>query len=179
VFLVRLEAQTTVAARRSHLFAFLVDLENHWRLTGGGVEVVELHGPLGARTGGVVRLRGPLGIRRTVATEVVAADPPRSMCGSARLGRHTSATVRWDLHELGGDRTRISLGAEVDRAGPLDRLLLAMGGARWMRRLLAEALSRLALLARAEPPTADRAHRAPRRPAEHYGSRRRTGRRRG
>jgi carbon monoxide dehydrogenase subunit G len=177
---VRIQAETAVAARRSHLFRFLADLENHWRLTGGGVEVVELTGPLGARTGGVVRLRGPLGIRKTVATQVVSANPPRSVCGSARLSRRTAATVRWDLDELAGDRTRVSLVAEVERVSPLDRLLLAVGGARWMRRLLADALSRLALLARAEPPPSERAHRGMRRASDHdRGARRARGRRRG
>jgi carbon monoxide dehydrogenase subunit G len=143
----KLEVETTIAAPRDDLFAFLADLENHWRLTGRGVEVVELAGPQGARTGGVVRLCGPLGIRRTVATQVVEVDAPSSMKGSARLGSGTEATVRWRLESLCGAKTRVLLEAEVSRVGLLDRLLLLAGGARWMRRLVVSVLSRLARVA--------------------------------
>jgi hypothetical protein len=89
-------AVALVAAPPAEVFAFLADLENHWRLTDRFVEVVELDGPSGARHGGRVRVRGPLGLRRTAVTRVMEADEPRSMRGTAEL-RGTRAEVRWTL----------------------------------------------------------------------------------
>ena len=124
-------------------FAFLADLENHWRLTGRYIEVVRLDGPPGARHGAVVRIRGPLRIRRTATTRVLNASPPRQMVGSARIGSRTEAQVRWTLVPRDG-ATAARLSATIEATGRLDGLLLRVGGRRWLRRLFAGALLRLA-----------------------------------
>lgn len=131
-----------VAADRDVVFRFLSDLENHWLIADRFVEVLDLDGPPGARTGGHVRIRGPLGIRRTARTQVDFARPVEEMGGSAQLGRRTSADVRWLLRP-GDGTTAVTLGAHIRHAGRLDRLLLALGGTAWMRQRFAGTLRTL------------------------------------
>lgn len=135
-----ISASRLVRAERADVFAFLSDLENHWLIADRFVEVVELKGPPGARTGGRVLIRGPLGVRRTARTRVDFARPVEEMCGSAHIGDATSARVRWLLREDGGG-TGVTLAANINRAGPLDRLLLALGGMAWMRGRFASTLA--------------------------------------
>jgi uncharacterized protein YndB with AHSA1/START domain len=135
-----IDASETVPAPREAVFAFLSDLRNHWAVAGRWIEVVALDGE---GDGGRVRIRGPLGVRRTAVTSVERVDPPERLEGTARLGR-TEARVAWTLHEQRDGSTEVRLVATVVRAGPLDRAVLALGGASWMRRLFAATLARLA-----------------------------------
>ncbi|HEV7363741.1 MAG TPA: SRPBCC family protein [Solirubrobacteraceae bacterium] len=135
-----IDASETVPAPREAVFAFLSDLRNHWAVAGRWIEVVALDGE---GDGGRVRIRGPLGVRRTAVTSVERVDPPERLEGTARLGR-TEARVAWTLHEQRDGATEVRLVATVVRAGPLDRAVLALGGASWMRRLFAATLARLA-----------------------------------
>jgi polyketide cyclase/dehydrase/lipid transport protein len=146
-------ATAVVPTPAGELFALLADLEEHWRLAGGWVHVVALD-----RDGGVVEMRGPFGLlRRRVRTEVIARVADRRVEGVAETGR-TRASVRWTLCPLVPAGTRVRLEAVVERAGPLDRALLALGGARWLRRRFAATLDRLGLeAARSSPPAAERA----------------------
>lgn len=128
-----ISATRIVAADRGDVFAFLSDLENHWLIADRFVDVRDLEGPPGARTGGRVRIRGPLGVRRTAHTRVAFAHPVEAMGGSAQLGHTTSAEVRWLLRPQDAG-TAVTLGATLRRAAPLDRLLLSVGGVAWMRR---------------------------------------------
>jgi hypothetical protein len=48
--------------------------------------------------------------------------------------------VRWRLHPAQAG-TEVSLEATVDRTGPLDWLLLRLGGRRWLERRFAGALA--------------------------------------
>jgi Polyketide cyclase / dehydrase and lipid transport len=127
-----------VPAGRETVFAFLIDLANHWDLADRWVEVVSL---TAAHDGGSVRVHGPLGLRRTVDTRVLAVDRPARIDGVAELGR-TRALVAWALAEE-GEGTRVRLTATVLAASPLDRLLLAAGGRIWLRRRFAATLARL------------------------------------
>lgn len=136
-------ASASIGAAAPSLFAFLSDLENHWQLNDRFVEVLSLEGPVGARTGGVVGLRGPLGLRRSVKTRVLAALEPRRMLGSAVIGRRTHARVSWTI-EPRGRGSRVELAARIESTAPLDRLLLALGGRRWLRRRFVATLERLA-----------------------------------
>jgi hypothetical protein len=122
------------------VFAFLHDLDNHWLLANRFIEVVHLDG---AGDGGTVRLRGPLGLGRTVTTRVVTAEPASSIVGTADLSGGTQATVRWTLTPAEGG-TLVELAAFVEREGTLDRLLLAAGARRWLRRRFSSILARLA-----------------------------------
>jgi hypothetical protein len=142
-----IEVTRAVPAPPDRIFAYLSDLENHWRLADRWIEVVSLERPPGAgpeapAVGGTVRMRGPLGLGRTAATKVLSARPPGSIAGSAELGR-TLARVSWTLADREG-QTDVTLAAGVERAGPLDGLLLRLGGRIWLRRRFASVLERLA-----------------------------------
>ena len=128
-------------AAQADVYAFLADLENHWRMAGRFVEVVELRGPVGARDGGRVRIRAPLGLRRTAVTEVVETREPEWLRGCAEVGR-TQARVRWTLRPADG-MTDVRLEAAVVRAGAVDRILLALGGRWWLRRRFRSTLEHL------------------------------------
>jgi uncharacterized protein YndB with AHSA1/START domain len=139
-----IEATTVVPAPPDEVFEFLSDLSNHWRLVDRFVEVISLTGPDGGPPdSGVVRLRGPLGVRRTVHTRVTASQSPRLIIGTAELGPGTQARVSWTLASRSG-QTHVRLAAQVEHAGPLDRLLLRLGGRSWLRKRFAFGLERLA-----------------------------------
>jgi hypothetical protein len=67
---------------------------------------------------------GPLKI--SDSTSVVALDPPRLLVLEARAGFLGKALVRFELDDLGGDRTRISM-TEKPAGGPMS-LLWSFGG---------------------------------------------------
>ena len=77
-------------------------------------------------------MHGPLGMRRTARTIVVDAEPNHVMHGTAELSGGTLARIGWELHEDAGG-TAVRLSAEIERAALPDRLLLALGGRRWMQ----------------------------------------------
>ena len=136
----RIEATAVVPAPREKVFAFLSDLGNHWAVAGRWIEVVAVDGD---GDGGRVRIRGPLGLRRTAITSVERIDPPERLQGTARVGG-AQAEVAWMLRERDTGATEVVLAATVLRAGALDRLVLGLGGAAWMRRLFAATLAHLA-----------------------------------
>jgi hypothetical protein len=140
----RIAAERVVAAPPGDLFAFLVDLENHWLLADRFVEVGTLERPgRGAPAqGGTVRMRGPLGLGRTARTRVVRAEAPSFIEGTASVGRKTEARVRWTLRPAGAG-TRVLLEANVVRAGGLESVLLRAGGRRWLERRFASILETL------------------------------------
>jgi Polyketide cyclase / dehydrase and lipid transport len=135
-----IEARRRIHAPRGALFAFLADLDQHWRLTDGVVE------RLGPSDGGArVVIHGPLGLRREATTRIDVATPGE-LAGTARVGAVTRATVSWRL-DPHGETTDVVLAVRVDQAGRRDRLILALGGAAWLRSALAAALDRLEELA--------------------------------
>jgi hypothetical protein len=133
----RIEASRVVAASPEAVFSFLLDLENHWKLTGRWVEAVSIDDGSGR-----VRIHGPLGLRRTARTTVVDASPSHVMHGTAELSGGTLARVAWELGEDTGG-TAVRLSAEVEHATLPDRLLLTLGGRPWMRRRFDAILARL------------------------------------
>jgi hypothetical protein len=92
--------------------------------------------------GGLVRITGPLGIFRVARTRVIAADEPTKLRGTAEIGRRTHAAVRWEIVPAGAG-SRVTLSARVERTSALDRLLLALGGRRWLQQLFQSAVERL------------------------------------
>jgi hypothetical protein len=145
----RLEATGMVPAPREDLFAFLSALENHWALAGRWIQVVSLDRSVGA-TGGRVRISGPLGLHRTAVTRVEAVAAPRELTGTAQIGS-TVADVSWTLTARGSAATEVALSTTIVRASALDRLLLFLGGAAWMRRLLAGTIAQLGERFASEP----------------------------
>ena len=135
-----IEAAALIPAPPDEVFEFLCDLSNHWLLTGRHLTVVGLDGDA---DGATVQIRGPLGLRRTAHTHVTASRRPRLMIGIAQLGDGTRARVSWTLAGR-MNQTRVRLAADVEHAAPLDRVLLALGGKLWMRRVFRRALARLA-----------------------------------
>ena len=133
----RIQASRVVRATPEAVFAFLSDLENHWELTGRWVEAVMLED-----SNGRVRIHGPLGLRRTARTTVVDATPSQVMHGTAELSGGTVARISWEMAEdVGGTAVRLS--ADVEHAALPDRLLLALGGRRWMTHRFDAILARL------------------------------------
>src|SRR5207247_4538766 len=104
-----------------------------------GLDRVDGGGP---DRGGRVRLHGPLGLRRTARTRLLELDPQARVAGTAEVGRRMRARVAWGLvPDEGG--TLVSLSAEVDRLGALDRLLWAAVGRQVMERGFPAVLDRL------------------------------------
>jgi hypothetical protein len=93
-------------------------------------------------SGGRVRVKGPLGISRVASTRVEAAESPSALRGSAEIGRRTKATVRWTIDPADAG-SAVTVAAMVERASRLDRVLLALGGTWWLRRLFRNAVGRL------------------------------------
>jgi hypothetical protein len=140
----RIAAERVVAATPEALFTFLVDLENHWLLANRFVVVGTLERPRpGAPAqGGTVRMRGPLGLARTARTRVVSSEAPSFIEGTAAVGRKTEALVRWTLTPATAG-TLVRLQATVVRAGPLESVLLRVGGRSWLERRFASILATL------------------------------------
>ncbi|MFL5846729.1 MAG: SRPBCC family protein [Solirubrobacteraceae bacterium] len=129
-------ARRHVPRPREELYAQLADVRGHWKLAGRWVDPVELR-----EDGGVVRVRGPFGLHRTIRTTLTTLRAPECVAGEAAIGA-TRAEIQWLLEE-DGSGTLVTLRADVLRAGPLDRAMLALGGAWWMRTRFAATLERL------------------------------------
>lgn len=137
-------ASRTIPASPEAIFAFLEEPDRHWQLLGRRLE------PLRAYDGerSQVRLRGPLGVRRTLWIQLAVARPPHELVGRVEAGGDaTIGTVRWAIRAAApgaSGASVVELAARTDVAGWLDRLLLACGGARWLRRSLEHSLAALA-----------------------------------
>jgi uncharacterized protein YndB with AHSA1/START domain len=132
-----------VTAPPDSVFRYLEDLANHARLAPRTAELMKLDRRPGHLDRATVRLRGPLGLRRTASTELVRAEPPRLIVGRATLGPRTSASVSWTIATAGSGSV-VSLSATIDAAGPLDSLVLHLGGRSWIARRFSLALDSLA-----------------------------------
>lgn len=130
-------AERTIPVSREAVFAFLAHLPNHWELHGALIEL-ETNSETEAR----VRLQVPFGLARNARTRVLAAEEPSRLRGLADVERRTVARVAWDL-EARGDATHVRLSTEIERASLPDRLLLALGGTWWLRRVYGQALANL------------------------------------
>ena len=132
----RISATREVAAPPERVFAFLADLENHWRLEGHFVALDELEAD-----GGRVRIRGPFGLSRVARTRVLEAVPHERLRGEAVVGK-TVGRVAWDIAPASGGSS-VTLSADVVSATPVDRVLLAVGGRTYLRRIFEHALENL------------------------------------
>lgn len=142
-------AAATLAAA-SAVFDFLEDLTNHELITG---RELRLDGVSPDGRGAEIMIRGPLGIRRTARTIVTLLERPSLFGGTAAVGRRTTAHVRWRI-DVAGAGSRVTLTATILSAGPLDRLLLRLGGAWLLARGLDDAVRSLAAVLDAHLPDA-------------------------
>jgi len=136
----RASARAVVATSPDAVFAFLSDLRNHWRLARKNVTVVELEGAGSGSEGGRISVRAPLRICRVAQTRITQAVPPADGVGGVVEGvattpEGTSLRVAWRLG-LAPAGTQVVLELVVERARPLDRLLLLAGGRRWLEQHL-------------------------------------------
>jgi hypothetical protein len=147
--LMSMAARRLVPHSAEHVYAFIARLENHWHLNDRYLRLEHLSAD---RRAGRIAIRSPLGLRRTARTNVTTAHEPVRFGGTAAIGRQTTARVHWNItpHEHGAT---VTLEATVLAAAPLDRLLLTLGGRRWLRRRFHHVLDRLANTL--EPATAD------------------------
>ena len=132
------------------VFRFLSDLRNHWQLTGRWVRVIDLTPSGREPTGAWVQLRGPIGIRRSVRTQVVTDLEARQIHGTAELAPATKAHVSWSLAPRPDGGTAVRLNATVSSCGPLEWLVLRLGGRHWLRRRFHATLAQLELALAAE-----------------------------
>jgi hypothetical protein len=80
--------------------------------------------------------------RRTASTRVLAVSPGE-LLGSAEIGRRTRARMRWTLSPR-ENGTAVRLSATVLKLALSDRLLLAIGGERWLHGRFDATIARLA-----------------------------------
>ena len=145
-----LEDTITISARRrvpagaAETFAFLAAPATHRRLQVRGIASLSLDDADDLLSGGAAMLRGPLGLRRTVHTRVALHQPPTRLAGSALADSGTAAHVSWTLREQPDGTTLVELTAVLGPIARGDRLLLAVGGRRWIRSLFVATLQRLA-----------------------------------
>src|SRR4051794_31618329 len=132
-----------VAAPPDTVFRYLEDLANHARLAPRTAELMKLDRRPGHLDRATVRLLGPLGLRRTASTELVRTEPPRLIAGRATVGTRTTASVSWTIAAAPAGSV-VSLSAAIGATGPIDSLVLHLGGRRWIARRFSLALDRLA-----------------------------------
>jgi hypothetical protein len=142
----RAAASGVVDAPASEVFGFLADLDNHRRLAHRYASVLELTD--GGPDGAWVRVRGPLHVTRRARTEMTQAVAPVEgvggvIEGTATTSGGTEVRVVWRLSPR-PNGTAVAVEFVIERATPIDRVLLAAGGRRWLeRRFLRAALADL------------------------------------
>lgn len=134
-----LSAERALRHPPEEVYAFLAELENHWRLDDRLLRLERLdHGSGGSR----IVIRGPLGLRRTALIRLTESEPSHRVVGAAEVGRRTRARVTWTITPAGGG-SLVRVEATVLRCGALDRALLAAGGRRWMHQRFSRVLEQL------------------------------------
>lgn len=139
-------AALTLNAPARAVYNFLIRLPNHALIGGKGLRLESVAADGRAA---LISLRGPLGIRRTARTNVTSLHPPHRFGGTAVVGRRTMAHVFWTI-DRAGTGSLVTLSATIMRAGPLDRLLLALGGRWWVARSFKGAIALLGAALEAE-----------------------------
>ena len=142
-------ARDEVRAPAERVLRVLADLDAHRELTDSSMEILQLHGPRGRRTGGVVELRGPAGIKRRAVTQVQGAEAGR-LWGKATTSNGTEAELEW-LVQPTDAATTVEVRLRLRPEHWADRLLLQLGAKHWLRGRLSAALTRLEPLVAPRP----------------------------
>jgi hypothetical protein len=130
----------TMAADADVLHGFLRDPANQWRLAASFADVVALR-PAGDRCD--TRLRLPFGMRVPASVQVKPSRRGRLLTAEVWLGRRTVAWATWILTSDRGT-TEVDLAIQPESRSLLTRLVLLLGGRRWITRRLETALAMLA-----------------------------------
>jgi hypothetical protein len=130
----------TVAADGDVLHGFLADPANQWRLAASVADVVALQ-PAGDRCD--ARLRLPSGLRVHASVQVKPGRRGRLLTVEVRVGHTTVAWATWILTP-GRGTTEIDLAIQPESRTLVTRLVLLLGGRRWIARRLDTALATLA-----------------------------------
>jgi hypothetical protein len=130
----------TMPADGETLHRFLSDPINQWRLASCFADVDALQ-PAGDRCD--ARLRLPLGVRRHASVYVKPSRRGRLLTAELRLGRRTVAWATWILTASRGT-TEVDLAIQPESRSLATRLVLLLGGRRWIARRLEIALATLA-----------------------------------
>jgi hypothetical protein len=135
----RIRAEGTVTNTPEEVYAFLERLENHRLL---GDEHLHMESLRDDRRGATISVRGPAGLRRTALTEVTTTQAPHRFGGTVTTTTNTRAGAWWTIepNPLGA---RVSLNAAIAPRGIVDRVLLAVGGRRWLERRCERVVVRL------------------------------------
>jgi len=148
----RISARRALPVGPEEAFAFLIRPHNHRRLATARIALGELEvSDDGKLCGARMVLRGPLRLSRPARTRVISARRPGHLAGTARVGAGTAVEVRWDLEDAGAGTTMAILTARATRLAAPERVLLAIGGQTWVRRLFEATLERLATELLQEP----------------------------
>jgi hypothetical protein len=129
-----------VAADDNVLHAFLRDPVNQWRLADSFADVVRLQ-PAGDRCDATLRL--PFGMRWNASVQVKPSRRGRLLTAEVRLGNRTFAWATWILIADRGT-TEVNLAMQPESRSLVTRLVLLLGGRRWIARRLQTALAKLA-----------------------------------
>jgi hypothetical protein len=130
----------TVAADGNVLYAFLLDPVSQWRLAASFADVIRVQ-PAGDRCDAQLRL--PFGMRLDASVQVKPSRRARLLTAEVRLGHRTVAWATWILTADRGT-TEVDLAIQPESRSLLTRLVLLLGGRRWITRRLEMALATLA-----------------------------------
>jgi hypothetical protein len=131
----------TIVADRGVLYALLCDPANQWRLATSFARVTSLQP---ARDRCDARLRLPFGLRVPASVQVKPSRGERLLTCEIRVGRRTIAWATWILSPDRGT-TEVDLAIQPESRSLLTRLVLLLGGRRWIARRLDTALATLAI----------------------------------
>src|SRR5918997_4871899 len=130
----------TIPAGGDKLHGLVCDPANQWRPATRLADIAALE-PAGDRCDAQLRL--PMGARWHASVHVKPSRKGRLLTCEARLGRRTVAWVTWILTPDRGT-TEIDLAVQLESRSLATRLVLLLGGRRWIARRLEMALTKLA-----------------------------------
>jgi hypothetical protein len=142
---ITISSHARVRADALDVFGFLAAPHNHRSMQVAGIRLLALDDERAdLLSGGEIALEGPAGIRRVARTRVTLSQPPHRLAGAARLDSGTEAHVSWTLRGANDGAVDVELTAVLGPIAGSDRLALALGGRRWIRRRFEQTLRHVA-----------------------------------
>jgi uncharacterized protein YndB with AHSA1/START domain len=144
---VELTVSTTIARPREEVFEYLADVANHAEFTDH--YLVDWHllreDSYGVGAGARFRVKAPLNRFSWADTTIAELAPPFRIVEQGRGGKFNRIRMLgvYTLSPGPGGTTKVEYSFETDPRLPSDRLMDALGGARWASRQAAKSLRRL------------------------------------